>query len=554
MFGSVSIKYLSIKMESIRRLLRTVRYMKPIQIIMRFRLYFYYPKVDLGPSPRLRSWENALVPPATRRPSMSNADTFMFLNVKRKVPVNGWNSVGESELWCYNMHYFDDLNAFNAFDRRAWHREIIERWIRENPPGSSIGWDPYPTSLRIVNWIKYAQTGNTLSDEALKSLSIQTRWLSQRLEWHLLGNHLFANAKALLFAGCFFSSEESDKWLIQGLEILEREIKEQFLDDGGHFELSPMYHALGLEDLLDIVALSKATNLDVLNVLVKRCEITIVKAINWLKVMSHPDGRISFFNDTAFGIAPENDSLLAYAKRLGYLIHNEPNCEYLADSGYLRLETNQAVFLSDLASIGPNYIPGHAHADSLSFELSLFNERVIVNSGTSVYGVSDERLRQRGTKAHNTVCIDNHNSSEVWSGFRVGRRARTTILELNIHEAQLGFIAYHDGYNFLKGTPLHIRQVNMTQNMLLISDKVDEVHSAEARYHIHPDIVADVSGSEGKLKLASGRVITLTSGSPMSLEKSSWNSEFGKEINNLCLKVPLMNGEAFLKLDWANPA
>ena len=551
-FSRIIIKFLSKKLESITRLLRTVRYMKPVQVIMRFRLYFYYPKVDLGPSPGLREWTNTLTLPATRQPSMINVDTFTFLNVKCTVPINGWDNTGQSKLWCYNMHYFDDLNASGAFHRRAWHREIIKRWIRENPIGLGTGWEPYPISLRIVNWIKYAQTGNTLSDKALDSLVLQTRWLYQRLEWHLLGNHLFANAKALLFAGCFFSGEESEKWLIQGLKILESELKEQFLDDGGHFELSPMYHALGLEDLIDVVALSRATDIDGLNLLAMRCETTIVRAINWLKVMSHPDGRISFFNDAAFGVAPENESLYAYAARLGFPIHIEPRCEYLADSSYLRLETDQAVLLSDLARIGPDYIPGHAHADSLSFELSLFNERVIVNSGTSVYGVSDERLRQRGTKAHNTVCIGNHNSSEVWSGFRVGRRAKIVISDLKVQGPELGFIAHHDGYAFLKGAPLHIREIRMIDNTLLILDRVLEANPSEARYHFHPEIIINTNGNNGTLKLKGGQIIYISSSSLMRVEKTSWNLEFGLEIPNFCIKVSLIKGEAFLKLDWSN--
>ena len=40
----------------------------------------------------------------------------------------------------------------------------------------------------------------------------------------------------------------------------------------------------------------------------------------------------------------------------------------------------------DLAQIGPDYLPSHGHADTLSFELSVYGKRVFVNSGTSMYG------------------------------------------------------------------------------------------------------------------------------------------------------------------------
>ena len=50
--------------------------------------------------------------------------------------------------------------------------------------------------------------------------------------------------------------KEPELWLSKGLNIIKNELSEQILDDGGHFERSPMYHALLLEDLLDLTNLS----------------------------------------------------------------------------------------------------------------------------------------------------------------------------------------------------------------------------------------------------------------------------------------------------------
>ena len=87
------------------------------------------------------------------------------------------------------------------------------------------------------------------------------------------------------------------------------------------------------------------------------------------------------------------------------------------------------LLVCDVAPIGPDHLPAHAHADTLSFELSFKGRRVFVNSGTSEYGLSAERQRQRGTAAHNTLVLDEENSSEVWAGFRVARRARARLLD-----------------------------------------------------------------------------------------------------------------------------
>jgi heparinase II/III-like protein len=62
--------------------------------------------------------------------------------------------------------------------------------------------------------------------------------------------------------------------------------------------------------------------------------------------------------------------------------------------------------IADVGEIGPDHLRRHAHADTLSFELSLRGQRVLVNAGTSTYEVTADRLRQRGTAAHNTVVVD----------------------------------------------------------------------------------------------------------------------------------------------------
>ena len=121
----------------------------------------------------------------------------------------GW-SRRKSKLWRYNQHYFDDLNAEQAVDRVEWHRELLNDWISNNPPFKGNGWEPYPTSLRLVNWIKWALSGVELPAYYLESMVLQARWLERRIEWHLLGNHLFANAKALVFVGTYFSGPEAD--------------------------------------------------------------------------------------------------------------------------------------------------------------------------------------------------------------------------------------------------------------------------------------------------------------------------------------------------------
>ena len=164
--------------------------------------------------------------------------------------------------------------------------------------------------------------------------------------------------------------------------------------------------------------------------------------------------RYRLFNDAAIGIAPSPGELLAYAGRLGIAAPTSfnaaatvsPKVTLLRESGYVRIENASAVALLDVAAVGPDYLPGHAHADTLSFELSVFGQRLIVNGGTSGYGLGPERQRERGTAAHSTVVIDGQDSSEVWAGFRVARRARPFGLAMSTRADEAVLACSHDGY------------------------------------------------------------------------------------------------------------
>jgi uncharacterized heparinase superfamily protein len=491
--------------------------------------------------------------PACRLPSITKDNKFRFLNIDGDLSEIGWDGPQREKLWRYNQHYFDDLNSINSDDRKEWHKQLIQDWINCNPPGFGTGWEPYPVSLRIVNLVKWALRKNKLSSNAKQSLAIQLRWLSKRLEVHLLGNHLFSNAKALVFGGLFFEGKEADGWLGKGFRILSEQIPVQILDDGGHFELSTMYHALAFEDLLDLINVTKCFS-DRLNEEQNK-QISswygmAEKMHFWLDTMCHPDGEISFFNDSAFDISPSFAELDAYSNRLKIESSKETseNITFLKDSGYLRIKNGSTVAIIDVAKVGPDYLPGHAHADSLSFEWSIGKDRVIVNSGTSCYGFSRERLRQRATVAHNTVVVDRQNSSEVWGSFRVARRAYPIELQVQQHEHNKVTEVYcaHDGYFRLTGKPKHSRKWMMDDERFLIEDRVGETtKEAEARFHFHPNVKVSHDGNKnsGTIQLPSGSnlVWTVIEGAGR-LEKSTWHPRFGVSIPNICLVIKLIKG------------
>lgn len=483
---------------------------------------------------------------------------FEMLNETRRVPEGDWSATGASALWRYNLHYFDDLNAEGAQARRHWHEQAIEDWIKANPPAKGTGWESYPTSLRVVNWIKYSLAGQTLSQAATASLATQARFLSRRLEYHLLGNHLFANAKALVFAGAWFDGGEARTWLDKGMAILAKEIREQILPDGGQFERSPMYHSLALEDVLDLINLARAyTAVDPIRwkPLVRSWPDTARRMLRWLDAMCHPDGEIALFNDSAFGVAPAPAELHRYAREL--LGENSvalPKLVDLADSGYVRAALGHAVLIADLAPVGPDYLPGHAHADTLSFELSLFGCRTIVNGGTSRYGTGPEREAERATPAHSTVTVDGEDSSEVWAGFRVARRAKPFDVRVVEEDHEILVSSAHDGYKRLPGKPVHRRTWQLRDGRLRVEDRIEGAYrSAQARYHLHPsvEVTMQADGRSGLFKLPSGHEVAWRASDRARVERSRYAPEFGLELETLCLVLDMRGAElAWLEVTW----
>jgi uncharacterized heparinase superfamily protein len=477
----------------------TIRYLKPIQVFGRIWFHLYKPKA-VSQKALSRNYAKGYWQAVPTKPkSLTGFQTFTFLNVEGKLKDITWQAPVMSKLWRYNLHYFDyllsDLKNYNQGEVHL----LLTDWIEKNNQFQGEAWDPYPTSLRIVNWIKWSIQGNEIDVDCLQNLAIQSRWLSKRLERHMKGNHLLANAKALIFAGLYFKGAEAKKWLQLGVKIIDLELDEQILQDGGHFERSTVYHAVVLEDILDVINIFSYYNpsFKTSGNLVDKLKLKAEQMFGWLRFMTHPDGEISYFNDAALGACPGLGILSKYAERLGIglPVHRSTNNMELKESGFCRLANDNFTAILDIGPIGASYLAGHAHADTLSFEMSFQDQRIIVNGGTSTYEDNQQRLFERGTKSHSTLTLEDMDSSEVWGAFRVARRANIVEKKCEVDGDLKTASASHDGYiNRLPGNPVHQRAWELTGDQLLVSDQVQSSSQNEglARFIFHPDIKINV--------------------------------------------------------------
>lgn len=416
---------------------------------------------------------------AAARAAAFRKDRFEFLNVPADFSAGiDWTSADKARLWRYQLHYFDYAKelalAPEASDDAllvAW----MQDWIARNPPGTDVAWDSFTISARLMNWA-LAVARFELDDTALRASYIeQARYLAAHLEHDVAANHLLKNACALCVAG----SVIDPAFLRPALALLQREVAEQILSDGGHYERSPMYHALVLEDLLIArAALGKYGEF-----LVE----PIARMARFLAGILHPDGEIPLIGDSVLGEARSPRVLLALAEYT-----DEPADEF-PESGFhvLRDQATEMHVIVKAGAPGPAYQLGHAHCDCMTYEMSLQGERVIVDTGVHGYADSPHRARVRGGAAHNTIEVEGFPQLETWGAFRVGRRyAMEHVARTSANRLQASAI--------LPGGVRIAREIALEDGALVVHDEAQRPAGVPMYSHLHlaPGLAWEPRGSQ----------------------------------------------------------
>ncbi|MEM7571975.1 MAG: alginate lyase family protein [Bacteroidota bacterium] len=403
---------------------------------------------------------------------------FSLLNLTQDfgaISAIDWEYSERGKLWTYNLNYFEFLRQPGL--ELALGQNLIDGWMDQSNHLRQA-WEPYPLSLRLVHWLSFYREQQTpVPQRVTRSLYRQYRTLWYKREFHLGGNHLLENAMALFLGAWYF---QDGARLSKSRRFLQRQLSEQYLPDGAHYELSPMYHCVLLWRLLDVYALvffDKAEQkLPVpLESFMPFLRDKLQRQLGWLKAMLNDQGYYPHFNDSTDGIAPTPIALLGYAKQMELKplvpAHPFPYRKYYWGTSSLWV---------DVAPLGSPEQPGHAHADNLHFCLSDAERPIIIDTAVSTYEKNKQRLWERSTTAHNTVTIKGENSSEIWGGFRCGRRARTKITAEQSNE----LVAEHDGYRQLGKA--HRRSFHWAEDTLQIEDYT--LGKGTAHFHFHPSI------------------------------------------------------------------
>lgn len=388
-----------------------------------------------------------------------------------------WHYRECTPLWNYNLHYFEytipmaiefyrtkDIKYVECFQR------IYSKWL-QTPTQET--WQAYTISLRLRNLIIAEYIfGDTLPQDFRKKLNSsiyqQYLFLQHHTEVHLLGNHYFENLCTITLLGLAFGEERIfNQWYLR----LKREINEEILPDGMHFERSLMYHKLILEDLLRLASALKVRERKELTELLP----TIQKMLSAMCSLEKGCGRTPLFNDCGDNVAKPRESLERACFDLFGIRPTYKNT--FEDAGYYKLYAPDISLIVDAGAIGPDYIPGHAHCDCGSFELFWHDMPLFVNCGTGQYqGV--KRPYYRSTRAHNTALINGHEQSDCWREHRVGKRIRNVNAKVNDLDLQCSYENYFG--------ERHSRKFTLTNSCLEVSEQVENAgKNAKIKSFLH---------------------------------------------------------------------
>ncbi|MFQ5555417.1 MAG: heparinase II/III family protein [Acidimicrobiia bacterium] len=340
--------------------------------------------------------------------------------------------------WSILLHKFYFAVGLGEDYQRTGDHRYAEKWVE-----LTAAWidtvdleflPPDVTARRVQNWIYAHHHFVAHPDPAdldpgfyvafLESLHSQVDYLRHHLATKR--NHRTMQLQAIFMAAVVFPEMEgAAAWLEFSIDELAANLRDDFLPDGVHCEMSSDYHLLVVRNFLGIVELARLNGID----LPEEMTGLLRKALEFGLWIHKPDGDIPALSD---GDSRSFRSVLDQGHRLfgdRELRHGatagvggvapDRHARLFADSGYVVMRSgwgetepyeDERYLVFDCGPLGEG---NHGHLDLLSFEAAAHGRSVVVDPGRYTYhepppgsGQTNWRARFRGTGYHNTVLVD----------------------------------------------------------------------------------------------------------------------------------------------------
>ncbi|WP_428487512.1 heparinase II/III family protein [Rhodopila sp.] len=434
--------------------------------------------------------------------------------------LGGWAAVDGSPDLRAGTHGFTwlrDLRALGTDAARLRARGLVSDWIN-NSPSDSIAHRPDVLGARITAWLAHYDFFAATADDAFRQrlmarLVSDARSLSAALPAEELDARALTALKGLVAAAV--ALREHTGFLARALRFLPQEITRQILPDGCHAERSPAAQLSALQDLTEIRALLQTSQTSPPPALAN----AIDRMAPALRLMRHGDGGLALFN----GSKEESDALVNLVLNQAGRGGRSPPA--LNEGGFHRMQAGRSVLIVDCGAPPPPGVDRHAHAGTLSMELSVGRDRLIVNCGAFPAGSPQWRDASRATAAHSTMVLGDINSSELRPE---GLGRRPVVVEAQRQEGAGAhwLDASHDGWR-KPFNAIYRRRLYMAESGEDVRGE-DLIESPDPqpftlRFHLHPHVQASLQqdGATALLRLRSGSFWRLRAdGARLTLEES----------------------------------
>jgi uncharacterized heparinase superfamily protein len=519
--------------------------------------------VDLGGPMRALNLRAAKTPAFRNiRPSLSTGDVEQGLEIldgqfslgSQSVDVGAhgdpWSNAAPSEPFAFKLHSFswlDDLTAVTQSRKlvksnpdisllaanRACH--LVDRWIETYGKWNAYAWDNDILANRLFAWL--SNWGALLHYDFERPQGIERRVQTVRQLKRLRQTFKRTpaglprlKAAACLVLGGVHATGNHRGLLEKGLDLLDEEIEQQILMDGGHISRSPEQTMRALHILLITENALKAADL--------QGSKEIRRAIDRISPM------MGFFSADKFGLfnfngGGEGNSTLL--KKLGA----KPRAKqfrFAPHSKYQRLSRNGTIVMLDVGGSPPRPFDCEAHLAPLAMEVATAEGRLIVNCGWDKRQPSDWRGPMRATAAHSTLILNGQDAGKILtSGLRakifggaISKNAGPVQCSRKEQDVGTWVEATHEAYQIPFGLS-HRRRLYMNEQGSDIrgEDSLfvplgetplnrDEI-PFDIRFHLHPDVrVTLAQDQKSALLIQKGGAgwRFRTDGGPLSVEKS----------------------------------
>ena len=377
----------------------------------------------------------------------------------------------------------------------------LTHWIKNVIPvegTEKTTWRTIEAGIRGENWIKaysYFSNSEYIDEETtrifVESLKEHGEYLySNYSDARKLSNWGVLESHGLLVIGLFLNDKElSEKYIQESLRRLEEQIGLQVMEDGMHWEQSPMYLNEVLHCYLDTINLCKRNNIEIPNIILEKTK-KLAYANLYMKKPNHKQICQSDSDDTDLRDMLTKAAYLFEDGVLKFGSYEEIDFESIWDLGYDSIKKYKGIKVKypEYVSYGfedsgnyymrsgwsehDNYMyfhcgtlgSGHGHADLLHISVFANGEDYLIDPGRYTYiEGNEEREYLKSCKAHNTTIVDDEEFTKLngsWSYNSVATPIKHPFIS-------------KDAYDYLEGSHLGYMSKGIFTNRSVIYIKPD---------------------------------------------------------------------------------